>query len=385
VPHTEGIKLISALLDVEEGDAGDDDVLIVRGVIDPNSLERLRVDDYQREQLSPTKIEKIKIGIRNRGVPDIVLGMRGEQLQVRPSGMFLYDPVYIIDGLQRVTAAMQKVNRGESVQPRLGALVHINTTEAWERRRFKILNVDRTKLSPNILLRNMRHEFPVMEMFYSLTGERGFVLQGRIQWMQRMRREELISATTFTKVIGRLHSHLGPSTTSSQVDQLANALQRVMEKIGKGVLRDNTKTFFDIIDQAWGVRRVAFKEGATYLHNTFLIALARLFSNHENFWRGNRLMVEASLVRKLAASTAWAAYSMPAATFEGAWASLPKDTAAPPASCRHRSTCSPGHRYRAGSPPRVVFTSSTVPRRAAGAAVMRRTASGRSSTFWSRT
>src|SRR5438094_10330356 len=66
-----------------------------------------------------------------------------------------------------------------------------------------------------------------------------------------------------------------------------------------------------------------------------------------------------------AASTSLAAAVKPAAIFEGSWASLPKETARPPSSRHQPSTTGPGQRPRAGSRPRVVFTSRTASRRAA--------------------
>jgi hypothetical protein len=114
-----------------------------------------------------------------------------------------------------------------------------------------------------------------------------------------MQRDHLLTALTFSKVVGRLHAHLGPSR-STRVDDLSRGLQVVMERIGKNVLRDNIRTFYEVVDNAWGIRRVAFKEGATYMRSTFLWTLAQLLSDHEDFWRGDRLFVSADLQRKLA-------------------------------------------------------------------------------------
>ena len=75
---------------------------------------------------------------------------------------------------------------------------------------------------------------------------------------------------------------------------------------------------------------------------------------------GSSLGLKASAV-----SAVLRARPKPAATCSGLCASLPKHTASPPSSRHQPSTAGPGHRYRTGSRPRVVFTSSATPRRAA--------------------
>lgn len=276
-----------------------DGQVILRGVLDPNTLSHLQVAAYQRDVLPIASINKLAKAFEEGRIPDIELGMRGDTMVEKDGVIILSDPVYIIDGLQRVRAAMLKVDRGDSTIPHLGAVIHLCTTEEWERRRFQILNMERVKLSPNVLLRNWRHDYSVMESLLALTGEKSFVMQGRVSWEQRMRREELITAAMFVKVIGRLHAHLAPTATS-RVAELVAGLQKLQDGIGKNVLRDNVKTFFDVVDQAYGVRRVAFKEGAVYMRGTFLLSLARVLSDHTDFWRGNRLFVEAPLIRKIA-------------------------------------------------------------------------------------
>jgi hypothetical protein len=109
---------------------------------------------------------------------------------------------------------------------------------------------------------------------------------------------ELISAATYVKTVARLHAHLGPGS-GSQVDRIASGLQQILEATGKGTFAENVKTFFDVIDKAWGVQRISFREGAVYLRANFLFTLARVFSNHTDFWKEKRLFVNADLIRKL--------------------------------------------------------------------------------------
>jgi hypothetical protein len=288
------VKMTAAALDTLPNGA-----VVLRGAIDPAAFQALLVDDYQRDVLPLASLAGlIKAFEAGTSVPDIELGMRGERFNERTPGVVhLYDDVYIVDGQQRVTAASFVLQKGG--KPHLGAAVHFHTTKEWERARFEILNAHRLKLSSNILLRNLQHDYPVIAMLYRLTQDSKFVLKGRVTWSQRASRQELISAMTFAKAIGRVHSHLGP-TRYTRYDDLATGLQTVMKSIGQNVMRDNVKTFFDLIDECWGVKRIAYKEGAVYMRSTFLLALAEVLSGHLDFWRDNRLFVESSLTKKIA-------------------------------------------------------------------------------------
>jgi hypothetical protein len=289
----QNVKVVSAALD--EFDEGE---IILRGVVDPGSLELLQVGEYQREKGTEAQIHKLMKALVDSNVPDIELGCRGGHYSEREDAVFIRDPVYVVDGYQRVTAALRLMAEDASFRPRLGATVHFNTTEDWERERFRILNAERVKVSQNILIRNKRREIPVVEALYNLTHDRSFVLGHRVCWTQRARREELVSATTLVKVAGRLHTHLGP-TRSYSVDHLISGLQQVMTRIGRNTFRDNIKTFFNLVDSCWGINSIEFKEGAVYMRSTFLETLARMLSNHEIFWRDNKLFVERPLVRKI--------------------------------------------------------------------------------------
>lgn len=287
--------------DLDEITVNGDKKIVIRGVLHPDSLQHLLIDDYQREA-KPLASLKSLIDAHRDGetIPDIELGMRGESFVPQDDGrVILSDPTYIIDGQQRVNAGKYLVETRDSVQPRLGALVHINTTEPWERGRFRTLNVDRTRVGPNVILRNLRFEHPGVEQLYTLCEDRHFVLTKRVCWKQQMSRDELITAATFARVIGSLHGHLIPGRTS-RISDLTDALDKLAEYLGRNVLRDNVRAFFDAIDKAYGIKRVTFKSGAIYMHATYLVALARMFSDHTDFWRGNRLLVEAPTVRKLA-------------------------------------------------------------------------------------
>lgn len=287
------VKIVHGALDLD--DEGQE--IILRGRLDLNSLETLLTDDYQREVLPTTTLQKILSGFSTGSIPDIDLGMRGQRVQETEAGVFLLkDPVFIIDGLQRVTAAKKYLAEGNN--PRLGAIIHFGTTREWEIKRFHILNADRTKLSANVLLRNMKDDFEVVATLLLLSKDSDFVLGRRICWQQRMLRQHLISAVTFLKVVGALHSHIGPGK-SNNVAELVPAIQKTMGVVGRNILRDNVRIFFEAVDECWDVRNIVYKEGAPYIRLSFMVCLAEIFSEHSTFWRDRRLFIEASWRKKL--------------------------------------------------------------------------------------
>lgn len=288
------VRLSNAAID-ETPDGG----IVFRGVLDPDTLQFLNCDDYQREVGSLTSIKKLMKAFREGKVPDIEIGMRGQDYTTENGSVILRDPVYIVDGLQRVTAALQLLKQPGEVRPHLGAAVHFDTNQEWERDRFKILNQDRKKLSPNVLLRNEQHKSQGVAVIYRLTtAEPRFVLNARITWTQNMHRGELLTALTICQVVNRLHYHLGGTMTSS-LDDVARGLDKILAKVGEKIMTANTDTFFNLVNDAFGIRNIVYREGAAYMRNGFLSALARVLSDHEDFWEGNRLVVSADIMRKI--------------------------------------------------------------------------------------
>ncbi len=294
------IRILNSGLDEEKGGE-----IVLRGRIALDSFVHLRVDDYQREVAPLSSQGSILEALENDGgLPDIELGMRGHRMKDGPNGtVLLLDPVYIIDGLQRVSTIVHYLQSNPDAQVRLGAKVWFDTTKEWERQQFRKLNSSRAKVSPNILLRNRREESRSMQMLYGLSDSaKDFVLHNRVSWHQRMARNELISALTFAKIVGVLHSHK-TAGKSNNINDLIPALDRSVEQIGIQNMRDNIKAFFDLLDECWGIRRVQYREGAIWLRGSFLFVFASLLSDHTDFWRQpdeKKLFVEASLRRKIA-------------------------------------------------------------------------------------
>lgn len=295
------VKLFNAALDdAEDSPAG----VVLRGALDLGSLHHLLRDDYQREAQPLTSqwriIDALKTGSR---LPDVDLGMRGEEFTTREGSFFLKDPVYIIDGIQRISTIIHFLSMNPGAVVRIGATVHLNTTKEWERERFHKLNNWRNKLSPNILLRNMRENNPGILMLYGISmNDKVFPLHHRVSWSQRMTKGELITALTFAKTIAFLHSHK-VSSARNNVEEIGVGLQKLVEVVGIQALRENIRTFFDLIDSCWGIKSVQYKEGAIYMRGQFLHVLARLLSDHRDFWQDNaekRLFISADLRRKIA-------------------------------------------------------------------------------------
>jgi hypothetical protein len=292
----ESIKLTHAALADKDGE------IVLRGVLDPASLHLIQADDYQREVLPLSSLNSLieAFSSNTSHIPDVSLGMRGGGYLDREGAFYLQDPVYVIDGLQRISAALYVLRSGKNTCPSLGATVYFNTTKEMERDLFRTLNVNRNRLSPNILIRNLRETNTAVEMLYNLCRDKSFVLYDRICWQQRMRRSELLTALMLLKLCGILHSTWGPGL-STKLQEAAASQQKTMTMVGRTTMRDNIKTLFEVIDGAWGIRSVAFREAASYLRGSFLMAVGYVMAHHRNFWDDNkRLVVSPDMRRKLA-------------------------------------------------------------------------------------
>jgi len=293
------VKILKPSLDDDKRQA------VLRGIVSPGTLDSLRIDaNYQREGLSSHGRRAIVRAFETRGkLPDIVLGMRGDRFQIDDDGsVILIDPVYIIDGQQRRNTALEYINKFPDEPVRLGATVHFNTDVGWERNLFHDLNLHQTKVSPNIILRNIKEESPLLATIYGLTSsDRDFALYGRVCWSHNMARGELISALSFVRLSLALHAHLAAVLRTS-VKEIPSACNNLTKAVGLPMARANVKEFWGVVDECWGLRSVQYKERITHLRTTFLDALIRTFSGHLDFWEGEggrRLVVPTDLRRKL--------------------------------------------------------------------------------------
>lgn len=300
-----GIHVMNAALD-EVVSSKEGNQIALRGVIDPASLQHLRVDDYQREPLPLSQLSKMWQALRDgESLPDIELGMRSQTFEsvVGSSDFWLpKDKVYIIDGQQRRNAALHILSLMPDLKVRLGAMIHFGTTREWERERFRILNLDRSKVSANVLLRNMRHQSAAVLTLYGLSHSTpDFALFERVCWKQSMSSNEMLTARTLVSVVGVLHAHRSPAFRMS-LSELVPALDRQAQFVKLDQWRKNIVTFFDVIDAAFGLRKVSMRDLALQARAGFLIQLALVLSDHRNFWRGDKeteLHLDADLMKRL--------------------------------------------------------------------------------------
>ncbi len=276
--------------------------IILRGSIVVDDLQHILFGDYQRELLPMASRASIFKALKaGDPLPDIELGMRGKRVRSRGDDYWLGDPVYGIDGQQRINSAIEYAAQHPQANVRLGCCVHFDTTEAWERERFQVLNAYRTKVSPNVLLKNLRDQHRPVLTLYGLTHQSGFVLHDRVCWMQNKQRNHLLTALTCLKMMAHLHSHLAPGLANT-IPELLACLGKLESVIGIQNIRDNVGAFWNLIDECFGIRRIEYSQCAPHLRTTFLAVFARLLSSHSNFWRngGKQLFVDAPMRRKIA-------------------------------------------------------------------------------------
>ena len=294
------VRLFNAALDdAHDSPAG----VVIRGALDLGTLGNTLVDDYQREVAPLSSQEHIIEGLKSgTRLPDVDLAMRGTDFTIRDGNVILKDPVFRVDGNQRISTIITFIQMNPGAQVRIGATVHLNTTKEWERQRFHKLNNWRSKVSPNITLRNMREDNTGIHMLINLSqNDKSFPLVGRVSWRQKMLRTEMINARSFVWVINALHVHkVGMGST---VDELGASMKKLVENIGMQTARDNVRGFFGLIDECWGIKAVQYREGAIYMRNCFLWVLARVLSDHHDFWTDDaekKLFINVDLRRKIA-------------------------------------------------------------------------------------
>ena len=280
--------------------------IVAHGWLDIEAIRHLRVGDYQREIIEVRNKKRSSLmtalseGTR---LPDIMLGMRGESYTPRGGAMLLENDVFIIDGLQRVSAlrefALEDPSKAASL--RIGAEVRFNTTRDSEKKLFTVLNTKRKAMSPNVILRNERnHSNGVAALFGLSTSDTSHAMYGRVSWTQQMNRTELVSAASYAKVAITLHRHMATGgRNTSAMAYIPKQIDTMINAAGMQNFRANINTFYQVIDEVWGVRGIKHNERTTHTRFNFLMQMAMLFSDHEDFWSGNKLTVDAAQKSKL--------------------------------------------------------------------------------------
>ena len=277
--------------------------VVIRGELEPETLLSLQYDWYQRGTVAPKKIKELMEGIEksSENFPDLTIGMRGQQHDITNSEVILHDPTYIIDGLQRWTACIMLMEKG--ILPYMGCKVFLGSDIDFELRMFRDLNSKRTSMSASVLLRNEKEYSRVAGTLWGLARDPKFAMCGRVAWDQQVDKTlngQLLRGVTLLDVLFMLHGHVPTVVfTRGPVVKRLYALEKYIDAIGLQQARENLTTFFDIVDEAWGIRGNQIRYNVTFLTNGWLQTLAKLFSDHREFWRDAELSVSAPLMRDL--------------------------------------------------------------------------------------
>lgn len=278
---------------------------VLRGIIDLGSLKCLQVDtSYQRERLTPSARKEIVKALESgKKLPDIELGMRGDKFQMPDSDtVFLVDPTFIIDGYQRVETVKEHIERFPDDNIRLGASVHLNTTQESERERFQDCNMNRNRIAPSLMLRNHKEKHALIAQLYGLSkSNTRELMYGRVCWSQNMSRGELLSGLTFAQCAMILHVHLGPFTRTN-VREITDTSDRLERIVGLPLFRANVTTLWQSMDDIWGIRKVLHRDASPYLKSGFLKVFSRFISDHRDFWTDpdeKRLIFPPEIKRRL--------------------------------------------------------------------------------------
>jgi len=274
------VRIINGALD-ESADSASG--VVLNGRLDTATLHFLKVDgEYQRPLGDRADIfEALKNGTI---VPNVDIGVRGQDFEVDGDDFLIKSPAYIIDGWQRVGTARKLLEMVPNHPIRIFATLHFGTDALWERHRFTELNKNVKKVSPNLHLRNMRDSNEAVLTLFGLSNNtRDFALYKRVSWSQNMARGELMPALQMAKVAMRLHSHQA-AVSNASVEGVSASLSRVITNIGLQQFRKNVSTFFDVVDECWDIRTIEMRHAAPQIKATFLMTLARVFSAHVDFW-----------------------------------------------------------------------------------------------------
>ncbi len=277
---------------------------ILRGELDFTTSVHLKTDDYQREAMPQSSFKSILECLESGGIlPNIDLSMRGSRCKERDGAFYLEDDVYIVDGLQRVTACHLFMANNPGTSIRLGVEVIFPMTKTEERTRFDTLNTKRLKVATNKLLFNRRETSRAVQQLYALsTNDRTFPLYDRVAWKQNFGRGDLIGAMTLAKVVGTIHHHK-VNGLSNSIDGTVQHLDKIVDEVGVQVMRANTHAFYALVEECWRIRTVTHNKRAPQLKAGFEVTFARFLSDHYNFWQGEngqRLFADAPMRRKLA-------------------------------------------------------------------------------------
>jgi hypothetical protein len=293
-PH---IRILNGALDESDDSAAG---LILNGRVDASTLRFLKVDTYQRPLEKRADITSAFI--EGKIVPNIQIGVRGQDFESDGADFIIRSPAFIIDGWQRVGNALRLLEDRPDFPIRLFASLHFGTDEIWERHRFNELSKNVKRLKPSLILKNERDTNEALLALYALCDrDPSFALHKKVCWSQSMLKGELINAMTLVLTVQQLHMHRAPFN-GVRLDVMSKGLALLMSRITKPTFQRNVHTFFQIVNECWPLGPIQYRRTAPQVKSAFLYELARLFSAHSVFWQHNEntLFITQDDLRKLA-------------------------------------------------------------------------------------
>jgi hypothetical protein len=286
--------MTTGVIRIHSGNLEDDKTLgieriILRGVLDPQTLKFINMDWYQRERgFSTAQINEIMAAyFSGSKLADITLGMRGQNFRTKGDLYMLNDRCYCIDGGQRLYAAAAAAAERPDLKVSLGVKVYFDTTEEFENDLFCKLGTTQVRISPSVLLRNRKKKSAAAQLLVEMDANPEFALKDRISWDQRKSRHDLMSGYTFSRIVANLHAHKAGSLKSNKLFELLDGMDRLINIIGTEALRLNIIRFFNAIDRCWTIRNLSGGHDARpHMKPLFLMTIARLLSRYPEFWDG---------------------------------------------------------------------------------------------------
>lgn len=280
----------------------------VVGIIDPKSLSYLKCDNdeqdphsYQRVVLDKSKRrEDIRRGFQQGSLPEVTLSMRGLSIVTYNDSVMLEDDVFIVDGQQRISVALEMLQEDPLVAIEVRAVVYLNSDRGFERKLFEDLNTKQTRVGQGLLIKNARVDSPLIDTIVRMTNAPEFTLRGRVSWATgSSRREDLLLGVNVLGATLLLHRHLGVQVMAGDHEQVMQIVKGAAEHIEPERMVANTLIFFEAYIKAFQIQDVKYRDRVSFLRPTFLKALATFFDRHENFWNGRRLVIGQSTIERL--------------------------------------------------------------------------------------
>lgn len=292
---------------------------VLTGYFEPSQYESVFVPNYQRDVLLGTRTkqaELIKAMTSNQGIPDpITLCLRSANVKVTAGELNgarsfqLTGPLALLDGLQRIAAALKAKQDGLGHQlRRLKVVVYIDTDDQLERKIFDQFNHGHTQVGPQVRMRNYLVSSPAAMAIWALVDPdkprtatelakaKKFPLFGRVQDDQNKGPNDLITLKMVLEMATAVHG-----CAEKPVPETIDDISILAVEYGQKTFVRNVETFFRFANECFPFEGEGSRPQHTRRH--LLRALALLLAHHEDFWNSrNTLLLEipASLRRKLA-------------------------------------------------------------------------------------